>query len=82
MEEDNITHLSVVSPSIPKMVELAYESYENIQNLAQLMLNQAPEDVHQDLMTTFHTTQTRLMEGLYWFEKAAAIAERASRGVK
>ena len=64
----------VSQPSIPEIVQMVHDSYQNIQNCAQLLMNQTPKDQHNNVGMAMSTTQQRLMEGIFWFEQAAALA--------
>ena len=71
MEEDNVIPLN---PTVPQLVQMVHDSYKNIQNCAQLLMNQTPEAEHNNVGMAMSTAQQRLMEGIFWFEQAATLS--------
>ena len=71
MEEDNTIPMN---PTVPQLVQMAHDSYKNVQNCAQLVMNQTPEAERNNVGMAMHTVQQRMMEGLFWFEQAASLA--------
>jgi len=62
----------ILEKSPEELLGIARDSYRVLENVARGLMEQTPAGYEKNMATALTNAQSRLLEGIFWFQQAAA----------